>query len=89
MDEKGFIIGVLQKTKRVFTKADYERQRLLGAGQDGSREWITVIVAVSQDGRALPPYIIYPAVPNNIHDTWVNDFEGEDPYIHFTSSQTS
>jgi hypothetical protein len=38
MDEKGFLIGLLQKVKRMFPKVLMKKQKLLGAGQDGSRE---------------------------------------------------
>jgi hypothetical protein len=38
MDEKGFLIGYLTKSKRVFTKALFESGKLLGAAQDGSRK---------------------------------------------------
>ncbi|SMY21355.1 unnamed protein product [Zymoseptoria tritici ST99CH_1A5] len=38
MDEKGFLIGMLQKTKRVFTKEHLTSGRLIGNIQDGSRE---------------------------------------------------
>jgi hypothetical protein len=38
MDEKGFLIGHLQKVRRIFPKALMQQQRLLGTSQDGSRE---------------------------------------------------
>jgi len=36
IDEKGFLIGILKKTKRIFTKAWYEKGKLQGAAQDGN-----------------------------------------------------
>jgi hypothetical protein len=41
MDEKGFLIGVLPKARRIFTKSGQEKGKLLGAGQDGNREWMS------------------------------------------------
>jgi hypothetical protein len=38
MDEKGFLIGILQKVKRIFNKDSEKRGKLIGAGQDGNRE---------------------------------------------------
>jgi hypothetical protein len=38
MDEKGFLIGKLQKVKRVISKDAFEHGRLIGAGQNDSRE---------------------------------------------------
>lgn len=82
MDEKGFLIGVLQKTKRVFSKGTEIR----GTGQDGNREWITVVATISMDGSYLPPSIIYQAKTDNIQDSWLEDFNNQEAY--FTSSPT-
>ena len=40
MDEKGFMIGMVTKSKRIFNKAQYQRGKLRGVFQDGNREWI-------------------------------------------------
>jgi hypothetical protein len=37
MEEKGFLIGRLQKVKRIFPKALMKTQKLLGTGKDGAR----------------------------------------------------
>ncbi|KAI0995406.1 hypothetical protein K3495_g12772 [Podosphaera aphanis] len=61
MDEKGFLIGEIQKSRRIFTKEFYESGKLVGADQDGSREWITVIDTICADGSKLSPALIYKA----------------------------
>ena len=66
MDEKGFLIGHLQKARRIFSKALMESQRLLGSGQDGAREWITVIATICANGSSLLPALIYKAVTGNL-----------------------
>ena len=38
MDEKGFLIGQLQRTRRIFPKEAWEKGQILGSAQDGSRE---------------------------------------------------
>jgi hypothetical protein len=38
MDEKGFLIGRLQKTRRVFTKDSYKQGKAIEAGQNDGRE---------------------------------------------------
>lgn len=86
MDEKGFLIGKLQKTQRVFTKDLYKQGRLGGAGQDGSREWITVVATICADGTSLSPTLIYKAVSGNLRDTWLDDFEPSRQSCYFTSS---
>jgi len=55
MDKKGFLISVLNKGKRIYTKSEAVRGKLLGASQDGNREWITIIASVYADGTSLPP----------------------------------
>jgi hypothetical protein len=66
MDEKGFLIGHLQKVKRIFLKALMKKQKLLGASQDGSREWITLLATICADGSSLTPALIYKAVSSNL-----------------------
>lgn len=50
MDEKGFLIGILSKQKRVFSRARYENSGLRQFIQDGNREWITSIACICADG---------------------------------------
>jgi hypothetical protein len=66
IDEKGFLISYLQKVKRIFLKALMKKQKLLGARQDGSREWITLLATICADDSSLPPALIYKAVSSNL-----------------------
>lgn len=59
MDEKGFLIGVLLKMKRIFLKRRYEETNLKQMLQDGNREWITLIACICADGTALALALIY------------------------------
>ena len=86
MDEKGFLIGLLSKQKRVFSKASYERSGGQGAIQDGNREWITVLACVCADGEAIPPSLIYQSVAGHVLDTWLQDFDPDEHDVHLTSS---
>jgi hypothetical protein len=65
MDEKGFLIGLLNKDKRIYTKSEAVWGKLLRAGQDGNGEWITVIASICTDGTSLPPGLIYQATSSN------------------------
>jgi hypothetical protein len=58
-DEKGFLLGMITKAKRVFPKDLKTSGKLPAAGQDGSREWITVVATICGDGTDLPPLLIY------------------------------
>ena len=85
IDEKGFLIGVLQKMRRIFTKAWYEQGKLKGGAHDGNRTWISLVACICADGTSLPPALIYPASSGDIQDTWLDDYQpGDDCY--FTSS---
>jgi hypothetical protein len=86
MDEKGFLIGHLQKVKRIFPKALMKKQRLLGARQDGSREWITLLATICADSSSLLPALIYKAVSGNLQDTWLQEYDPEEHPYWFASS---
>jgi hypothetical protein len=53
IDEKGFMIGVLGRSKRVFSRHEWEKKEVTPSLQDGSREWLTTLAAVCADGTAL------------------------------------
>ena len=55
MDEKGFMLGAVSKIKVICKRA----KGTPTAQMDGSRDFITVLEAVSASGRLLPPYIIW------------------------------
>ena len=59
MDEKGFLIGHIQKTRRIFSKRTYESGAMRYVVQDGNREWITVVAAIYADRTVLSPTLIY------------------------------
>lgn len=88
MDEKGFLIGILQKTRRVYKLSELRKGRLVGAGQDGNREWITLMASCCMDGTSLPPAIIYQAVSGNLQDTWLDRFDPKEHCCFFASSRT-
>ena len=88
MDEKGFLLGVLQKMMRVYTKETLKQGLLLGAKQDGSREWITLVGCCCADGTALPPSIIYQAKSEQVHDLWLNDWKPEEEEAYFSASES-
>jgi hypothetical protein len=88
MDEKGFMIGVTTKAKRVFSRRKYEQGGLKQQLQDGNREWITTITCICADGTTLPPTLIYPAESGYMQDIWLQDFDSIQYQCFFTSSPT-
>jgi hypothetical protein len=75
MDEKGFMIGAIGKSKRIFTKTKWKEKRFRQALHDGNREWITLIACVGASGVALPPGLIYSAASKKVQSSWVSDVD--------------
>jgi hypothetical protein len=69
MDEKGFMIRVTGKSKRIFSKEMWERKEVRDSLQDSSREWITVLAGVGAKKSALPPSLVFQAANSNIRST--------------------
>ena len=66
MDEKGFMIGIIGRSKRVFSKRQWKKKEVRTLFQDGNREWITLMACVCADGEALPPGLIYQAASKQV-----------------------
>jgi hypothetical protein len=88
MDEKGFKLGIIGKTKRVFDKVLYKERRYKQPSHDASREWVTVIGAICADGTSLPPAVIYSADSEKVQANWVHDINPETHSIYFSVSQS-
>jgi hypothetical protein len=85
MDEKGFLIRMLVKGPRIFSKQKYKnggafKQCL----QDGNRVWTTSIAYICADGSPLSPGLICQATSGNIQDSWLQDFDPEHHACFFT-----
>jgi hypothetical protein len=88
MDEKGFLIGFLTKSKRIYSKTYFESRNLLGHIQDGNRECITILGCICADGTAIPPSIIFQALNGNLQDSWLQDLNTKSDMAYFASSPT-
>jgi hypothetical protein len=80
------LIGLALKLKRVMTRAAYDKGKLLGAAQDGSREFITLLAAICADMTVLPAVLIYQGKSQDLMDTWLDDLN-EDDVAYFASSE--
>jgi hypothetical protein len=49
-------------------------KKLLGASQDGSREFITLIASISAAPACIPPALIYQGESHDLQDSWLDDF---------------
>jgi len=59
MDEKGFLLGITKRSKRIFSRPMYESRKVRQSIQDGSREWISVLACIYADGSLITPGLIY------------------------------
>jgi hypothetical protein len=88
MDEKGFLLGVVTKSKRVFSKSVYKRGKLRSYIQDGNREWITLVACICADGSHLEPALIYQSDSGSLQDTWLQALDPENQQVQFSSSES-
>jgi hypothetical protein len=86
MDEKGFLLGVLGRSKRIFDRPSYEKEKRRSTIQDGSREWITLLACICADGSYLEPALIYKSASSSIQDTWLQALDPETYQVRISSS---
>ena len=79
MDEKGFMLGVTSRSKRVFTRELWEQGKLQSNLQDSSREWITLLATICADGTALDPSLIFQSEAARVSSSWVEDITLDQP----------
>ena len=75
MDEKGFMIGCIGKSKRIFSKSKWKEKKFKQMLHNGNREWITLIACVGASGVALPPGLIYSADSKKLQSNWVDEVD--------------
>jgi hypothetical protein len=85
MDKKGFMLGVLTRSKWVFSRRLYEEGKIKAHIQDGSREWITLLACICADGSHIEPSLIYQSASGSIQDSWLQAFNPNDHQAYFAS----
>ena len=88
IDEKGFLIGLIGRSKRIFSRRQWEKKEVRASLQDGSREFLTVLACCCADGSSLPPSLIYAAVNGAIRSSWVEDIKAGEHEVFVSSSPT-
>ena len=86
-DEKGFLIDLARKCKRIVALAQLLMKQLMGASQDGNRENITLMATICADGSRIPPALIYQSESGLIQDTWLDDFDENGEVAYFAATQ--
>lgn len=81
-DEKGFLIGIANSTKRIVSLGALQKGQITHASQDGSREFISLLACICADQTYLPPALIYKGESYDLQDSWLEDFaEGEEAFF--------
>ena len=65
-------------TRRTVTVESLYNGRLLGASQDGSREFISILASICTNSSYLPPTLIYRRDSHNLCSSWVEDVNSSD-----------
>ena len=86
MDEKGFLIDVCNVIKRIVAVRQLKSKKLLGASQDRSREFISLLASICADSTALPPALIYEGKSGDLQDTWLEDYDSSVDEAYFAVS---
>jgi hypothetical protein len=86
MDEKGFMLGVVGRSKRIFSRTSYEERKRRSTIQDGFREWITLLACICADGSYLEPALIYQSTSGAIQDSWLQALDYETHQVQNSSS---
>ena len=87
MDEKGFSIGSLKKSRRLFSRSAWERDEVRQVLQDGDRTWITCLSCICADGTVLPPGLIYEG-KQGMRSSWIDDLTPGEQDVHFATSES-
>jgi PAS domain-containing protein len=86
-DEKGFLMGICRTMKRIVPIDHLRSKKTLGASQDGSREFISLLATICADGSALPPALIYQGASGDLQDTWIEDYDCSSDEAYFAVSK--
>ena len=79
-------MGICQAVKQIVSIKSLKNKRILGAMQDGSREFLSLLASICADGSALPPAFIYQGASRDMQDTWLDDFDAENQQAYFAVS---
>jgi hypothetical protein len=81
-DEKGFILGLAHAVKHVMSLNALKSGRIMGASQNGNREFISLLACICADGTKLLPALIYKGESADLLNSWVQVFsEGDEAYF--------
>ncbi|EDN02335.1 predicted protein [Histoplasma mississippiense (nom. inval.)] len=86
-NEKGFLLGLLHTLKRIVSIEALKWKHTIGAVQNGSREFISLLAGICADGTTIPPALIYRGESRDMQDTWLEDFDPKKDQACFAASE--
>jgi hypothetical protein len=86
MDEKGFLLGITGRSKRVFSKPLFMSRQVRQALQDGSREWISSLACICADGSFVDLALVYQSNAETLQSSWVEEINSNSHRVFVTSS---
>jgi hypothetical protein len=75
MDEKDFLIGLIGRSKRIFSKRQREKKEVRASLQNRSRKFLTLLACCCLNGSALPLSLIYAAAKGATQFSWVEEIK--------------
>jgi hypothetical protein len=84
--EKGFMLGVVGRSRRIFSRTLYKEGKRRSTIQDGSQEWIMLLACICADGSSLEPALIYQLTSGSIQDSWLQALDHETHQVRIFSS---
>ena len=87
VNEKGFLIGQASASKCIMTRTAFESGRILGARQDGSREFISLIAYICANQTAILLCLIYKGESHDLMDSWI-EYLHEKDLAYFAASDS-
>jgi hypothetical protein len=77
-NKKGFLLGIAHALKRIMTLHALKSGQIIGASQDRSREFLSLLACICADRTKLLLALIYQGEWHNMLDSWVQDFNKGD-----------
>src|SRR5579862_2270033 len=84
-DEKGFIIGLMNRTHRIMSLEALRSGRIRHAATDGNREFISLLACICADGGKIPVGLIYKGESYDLQDSWVDEV-GDNEEVYFAAT---
>ena len=83
MNEKNFLLKLLQKTQRVFSLKHLNSDKLLSVDQDDNKELIILIAIICMNLIYIFSSIIYQMKSDNIHNSWLTEYNFKEQFCFF------